>query len=81
MPGEVIPSRVYVHTSGRRASPYGSAPWLSDAGKAEWTLVDEGFTVRHPDGTIGLGRKPFTTAEEAQAWVDAHPRFPGMSQG
>lgn len=79
--GEVIESKLYVHTSGRRASPYGSAPWLSEAEKAEWTLVTQGWTVQHPDGTIGLTRAPFATKAEAQAWVDAHPHFPGMNQG
>lgn len=43
-------------------------------------LVSEGFTVQHPDGTTGLGRKPFATEAEAQAWCDANPRFRGMSQ-
>jgi hypothetical protein len=44
-------------------------------------LVDKGWTVEHPDGTSGLGRAPFATQAEAQAWCDAHPNFPGMSQG
>lgn len=79
--GEVIPSRRWRHTSGRTASPYGAAPYVSDADKADWTLETVGWTVRHPDGTIGLARPPFGSEAEAQAWVDANPTFPGMSQG
>lgn len=40
-----------------------------------------GFTVLHPDGTTGLGCKPFETREQAQWWCDVNPNFPGMSQG
>jgi hypothetical protein len=45
------------------------------------TLESDGWTVAHPDGTRGLGRPPFATREAAQAWCDANPYFPGMSQG
>lgn len=77
MPGQVIPSRAYVQAgTGRTASIYGSLP-TGDG----WTIQTTGWTVKHPDGTIGLARKPFETEAEAQAWVDAHPNFPGMNQG
>lgn len=70
MPGEVIPARSYVQAgTGRTASIYGSLP------------TGDGWTIQHPDRTIGLARKPFDTQDDAQAWVDAHPRFSGMSQG
>jgi hypothetical protein len=78
--GIVIENRFYRHTTGRTASIYGSLPWRNEAEKAGWTLVSEGYTIEHPDGTVGLGRKPFATKEEAQAWVAAHPNFPGMRQ-
>ncbi len=78
--GEVIESRRWRHTSGRTASPYGSAPWLSEADRANWALEVVGFTIKHPDGTTGIGRAPFATREEAQAWIDANPHFPGMQQ-
>lgn len=42
-------------------------------------LVTEGWTVEHQDGTTGIGRKPFATEAEAQAWCDANPNFAGMS--
>lgn len=78
--GEVIPSRRWVHTSGRQASPYGAVPWTSEADRENWTMETVGWTIQHPDGTIGIGRQPFTTKEEAQAWVDKNPHFRGMQQ-
>jgi hypothetical protein len=81
MPGKVIEHMVWKHTSGRTASVRGACPWTRESEKADWALSFAGFTIQHPDGTTGLGRPPFTTREEAQAWVDAHPKFPGMSQG
>lgn len=81
MPGSVIPARRYRHsTSGLTASPYGAAPWRSEADRENWKLEAVGWTVAHPDGTIGLARQPFATREDAQAWVDVHPTFSGMSQ-
>lgn len=83
MPCTVIPSRQWRHTSGRTASIYGSTPWTSEADKASWTIVDRGWTVQNPDGTIGCGKPPCATKEEAQALADRLNaiRFPGMSQG
>jgi hypothetical protein len=80
MAGKVIEAFVWLHTSGRRASVYGACPWHSDAEKMDWAMACDGFTILHPDGTIGIGRPPFATREEAQAWVDANPRFSGMRQ-
>jgi hypothetical protein len=75
MPGQVIESKCWKAPDGRTYSIYTSY-------KPEGCeLVTRGWTIRHPDGTDGLGRPPFGTREEAQAWVDAHPNFPGMNQG
>lgn len=75
MPGKVVLSRYYRTPTGGRVSIYSShVPPGSE-------LVIDGFTIEHPDGTVGLGRGAFTTKAEAQAWVDANPRFPGMNQG
>lgn len=86
--GEVIEARQWRHTgnalypaTGRTASPYGSAPWLSENERSAWTLEVVGWTIKHPDGTIGIGKPPFADKAAAQAWADAHPNFPGMSQG
>jgi hypothetical protein len=64
---EVIPARRWRHTSGRSASVYGALPWTSDAGKAEWTMETSGWTWRMSNGTVGLGRVPAATREEAEA--------------
>lgn len=69
-----IPHRVW--KSGERTFSIATSWKPADA-----VLVDAGWTVLHPDGTSGLGRLPFATQAEAQAWCDAHPTFPGMSQG
>lgn len=67
---EVIESRRWEHVSGRRASLYGSAPWLSEADRANWRVVSEGWTVRNPyTGQIGACRPPFATREEAEAFA------------
>jgi hypothetical protein len=85
--GEVIEARQWRHTgnavnpaTNRTASPYGSAPWVSENDRSAWTLEVTGWTIQHPDGTIGLGRQPFASKEEAQAWVDKNPNFRGMQQ-
>lgn len=85
--GEVIEARRWKHTgnaaqpaTGRTASVYGSVPWVSEADRSAWTLEVVGYTIKHPDGTVGIGRPPFATREEAQAWVDKNPNFPGMQQ-
>lgn len=75
MPGKVVPYKVYVAPNGKQFSLYSS--YIPEGS----VLVEKGYTINHPDGTNGLGRAPFETEAEAQAWVDAHPNFPGMSQG
>jgi len=68
-----IPARHYHDpVSGRTFSPFTS--WKPETA----VLVEAGWTVAHDDGTTGIGRKPFATKEEAQAWCDANPRFRGM---
>lgn len=75
----VIPATTLRHkATGVTISPYSVLPF---GAPDDWERVESGFTVAHPDGTTGLGRMPFATAAEAQAWCDANPRFPGMSQG
>jgi hypothetical protein len=69
---EAIESKVWRSATGRTVSIYGALPWFSEAQKqAEgWTLVVTGFTVRNlSDGTVGIGRVPWKTLEEAQAWI------------
>ena len=67
---EVIPSRVYKREDGLKASIYGACPWNSDAEKARWQCVVQGWTVRdNHSNTVGMGRPPFATKEEAEAFV------------
>lgn len=65
---EVIPSRRWRHKSGRCASIYGALPWTGAPGntQADWTLETSGWTWSMSDGTIGLGRVPAATREEAE---------------
>ena len=70
MPVTVIPSRAWRHTSGRTASIYGASPWTNPADKPNWALVERGWTTLNPDGTVGCGRPPCATQEEAQALAD-----------
>ena len=67
----------YQHKDGRTASIRGAAPWTSEADAANWSTVQVGFTIRHPDGTTGIGKPPFETREAAQKWANEHPKFRG----
>jgi hypothetical protein len=79
--GKVIEARRWRNPkTGRTASVYGSVPWTHEADRADWLMESVGWTIQHPDGTVGIGRAPFETAEQAQAWIAQNPRFPGMRQ-
>ena len=83
MPCTVIKSRVWIHAiSGKTVSPYGSCPWPNDNDKPNWSMVDRGWTIQNPDGTIGCGRPASATEAEAQALADRlNARgFRGMNQ-
>jgi len=62
--GEVIEARRWKHTgnaanpaTGRTASVSGAVPWVSENDRSAWTLEVVGFTIKHLDGTTGLGRR------------------------
>ena len=64
---EATPSRIWRRDDGRTASPYGACPWTSKTEAARWKIEQVGWTVRdNSTGTIGLGRVPFKTEQEAQ---------------
>lgn len=69
---EVIEARRWVSDSGRTASIYGAVPYVNEADKAHWKIVSRGFTWRLDNGTVGLGRIPMSTREEAQAFMDTY---------
>lgn len=64
----VIESRVWRHVSGATASIYGAVPWTGATGnqREHWTMVTQGYTWEMSNGTIGLGRVPAKTREEAE---------------
>lgn len=70
---EVIESRRWINAvTGATASLYGSAPYVSESDKANWHIETVGYTIRdNKRGTIGIGRKPFATKEQAQEWINA----------
>lgn len=68
---EVVVSKVWKRDDGRTASIYGAVPWQSDDEATRWKLVETGFTVKNTQtGTIGVGKQPFQTREEAQFLAD-----------
>lgn len=69
---EVIESKRWVNTvTGRTASLYGAVPWTTEAEKDQWTVQSAGWTVRdNKNGTVGIGRLPWPTKEEAQTWAN-----------
>lgn len=69
-----IPYRFYQDLQGRTYSPFSS---FIPPGAEE---VVKGWTVQHQDGTTGIGRAPFETEADAQAWCDANPNFSGMGR-
>lgn len=79
---EVLKSVCWVHVpSGNTASIYGAVPWTRDSEKKNWQHLDQGWTVRNPyNGTVGVGRIPWKTKEEAQAFADSNTP-PRISMG
>ena len=67
----IIPSRRWKNArTGVTASIYGSLPYVNEAQKAEWSIVQVGFTWQMDNGTVGLGRVPAKTMEEAVQVMD-----------
>jgi hypothetical protein len=65
---EVIPARRWRHRNGSTASIYGAVPWTGAPGntQSDWEMETSGWTWVNRDGTIGLGRVPAATREEAE---------------
>lgn len=63
----IIESKVWVRDDGARASIYGAVPYHSESERKRWNIIRQGFTLRNEDsGTVGIGRPPFETIEQAQ---------------
>lgn len=64
---EVIESKAWINKiTGQRASIYGAVPYTNEVDKQNWSLVVVGYTWRLDNGTVGLGRIPAKTREEAE---------------
>jgi len=62
----IIESKKWVNSeTGATASIYGSLPYWTEAEGKKWKIVTSGYTWQLNDGTIGLGRIPAKTYEEA----------------
>lgn len=73
-PTKIIPSRRWQHkTTKRTASVYGACPASGAPGDThkDWEIVDVGWTTANDNGTVGLCRPPFATAEGLQAHVQS----------
>ena len=72
-PVEVIERKIWRNArTGATASIYGAVPCYAAQDEAEWKIESCGFTWRDTrDNTVGLGRVPVATREEAQAIADA----------
>lgn len=67
---EIIPSRRWRHSeTGATASIYGCHPDYTDP---RWEVETSGWTIRWSNGTVGCGRPPFATYEEAEAFVNRY---------
>jgi predicted GH43/DUF377 family glycosyl hydrolase len=63
---EVIESKYWLNRiNGRTASIYGAVPYMNETEKHNWSIESRGYTWRLDNGTIGLGRQPVKTREEA----------------
>lgn len=69
---EIIESKHWVnHETKQTASLYGSVPYVSDRDKFNWSIEVLGYTVRNiKNGTVGIGKIPWKTEAEAEAWLN-----------
>jgi hypothetical protein len=68
---KVIESKHWIRDDGITASLYGSCPWYSDTERSRWKVESRGWTIHDTKtNTVGLGRKPFITKEEAETFVN-----------
>ncbi len=67
---EVVESKYWKNTrTGATASLTGACPYWGDP--SGWEIASRGWTVRdNKTNTVGVGRTPWKTREEAQSFVD-----------
>ncbi len=65
---EVVEARRWRNVeTGVTASIYGACPWWSAAKRQQWIMETIGWTWRLDNGTVGRGRPPVATRQEAIA--------------
>jgi len=68
----IVPYRVWRNVNGSTASVCGAVPYRTSAEAEGWKVEDAGFTVYDAKrNTYGIGRPPFKTKEEGEAWLQA----------
>lgn len=78
---QVVPARQWRHANGEVASLYGAVPWTNEVEKANWNVVECGWTVFNPrNGTYGIGRVPWQDRADAEAFAANHAP-PAFSMG
>ena len=78
---EVIESKHWVNNStGATASIYGAVPWTTEKEKAQWKIETRGYTWRLSNGTIGLGRVPAKTMNEALEVMELFNNRGGLNE-
>ena len=70
-PYQVVPSNVLMHVaSGQRFSPFTSFPPIPGTVAEDYDRVQVGWTVYNPlTGQYGIGRAPWPTKADAEAWA------------
>lgn len=66
---EVVASRRWFNSkNGQFASIYGSCPYYNNEDKKDWSIIEDGFSIRdNKTNTVGLGKRPHATRELAEA--------------
>lgn len=63
---EIVESKQWQNIeTGQTASIFGAVPYSSDKDKKQWRIISRGYTWRLDNGTVGLGRMPVKTLNEA----------------
>lgn len=68
---KIVESKHWINKiTGQKASIYGAVPYTNEVDKQNWCIETVGFTWQLDNGTIGLGRAPAKTYEEAKEVMD-----------
>ncbi len=63
---KVIESTVWRNRiTGARASRFGAVPWVNATDRDNWSLEPDGYTWVMSNGTVGIGRRPAVSRDEA----------------